>query len=142
MKRGVLALDYGAKKTGFASADPMRVAVAPLEVLRTEGDDELLFARVGELLAERDVEVLLVGMPGGTKGRAGGRVEATQRFVERLRARFPDQRVVTHDETLTTKEAEARIREAGHDARRSRALRDSWSAWVLLEDWIESGEPG
>ena len=45
------------------------------------------------------------------------------------------------DERLTTKEAESRLVEAGHTGARRKAAKDAWSAAVLLEDWVRSGEP-
>jgi hypothetical protein len=33
------------------------------------------------------------------------------------------------------------LRESGHHGSERKARRDSWSALVLLRDWIDSGEP-
>ena len=75
-------------------------------------------------------------------GEAGERAEAVQAFVRRLRERFPELEVRWYDERLTTKEAESRLREQGVGRRKIAAQKDSWSALVLLEDWVLSGEPG
>ena len=136
-----LAIDHGSKRTGFAVADPLRVAVQPLEVWHGPGDGEELLERIAALLAERTVSTLVVGRPPDRDGVPGPRGEAAQALVRRLRVRFPDVSVVLHDEHLTTKEAEDLLREAEHHGRERRARRDSWSAWVLLRDWIASGEP-
>lgn len=137
----VLAIDHGSKRTGFAIADPLRIAVEPLEVWHGPGDGEELLARVAELLEDRTVTTFLVGHPLGTAG-AGPRATAAGALARRLRARFPDVAVVLHDERLTTKEAEDLLREAGFHGRARRERRDSWSALVLLRDWIACGEPG
>lgn len=137
----VLAIDLGARKTGFAVADATRVAVQPLETVRLpEGSDELL-AHVAGLLEERDVDVLLVGLPLSDYGEEPPRARASRAFAERLRARFPACDVRLHDEHLTTREAEALLREAGYRGKEARERRDAWSALVLLRDWIASGEP-
>jgi putative Holliday junction resolvase len=137
----VLALDYGEKKCGFAITDPLRIARAPLPGLRFEGREETLFGHLERLLAERTVSTLLVGLPLEQDGRESPRSQAVRSFLERLRARFPGLEICTWDERLTTKEAEARLREAGRTGPSARAERDSWSALVLLEDWLGSGEP-
>jgi putative Holliday junction resolvase len=138
----VLAIDHGSKRTGFAIADPTRIVVQPLDVAHVDGDSDELLDVVGGLLAERDVAVLLVGMPLGPRsGQGSERARATTRLCERLAERFPDVAVVVRDEHLTTKEAEARLKDAGFHGKDRRARRDSWSAWVLLADWIEAGEP-
>ena len=139
---GVLAIDYGDKKCGFASTDALRILSAPLGVLRHEGREEELLRHVAGLLAERDVSTLVVGLPLNLDGSAGGRATLARAFVTRLRQRFPALEIVEWDERLTTKEAESRLRELGHKGRAIRAERDSWSALVLLEDWLRSQGPG
>ncbi|NOT29030.1 MAG: Holliday junction resolvase RuvX [Planctomycetes bacterium] len=137
---GVLAIDYGDKKCGFASTDALRIAREPLGVLRHEGRVELLLEHLERLLAERDVATLLVGLPLHMDGRPGARAAVVAGFVARLRARFPALDVQEWDERLTSKEAEARLRALGRKGREIRAERDSWSALVLLDDWLRSHE--
>lgn len=140
-RRGVLAIDHGTTRTGFAAADPLRIAVAPIDPWRGAGDSQALLEHVAELLRERDVDTFLVGFPFNMDGSIGPRAREVQAFMERLRARFPDVRVVAQDERLSTKAAEDLLREAGHDWRARKELRDSWSALVVLRDWIAAGEP-
>ncbi len=134
----VLALDYGDKKCGFASTDALRIAREPLGMLRHEGREEAVFAHLERLLAERTVTTLLVGLPLHMDGRPGVRAAVVAAFVGRLRARFPALEVQEWDERLTSKEAEERLRALGCKGREIRAQRDSWSALVLLDDWLRS----
>ena len=138
---GVLAIDVGTKKTGFAVADALRISAQPLAGVRAGEEDPALLDHVALLLSERDVEVFLVGMPCNMDGTEGARATAVRAFAARLRARFPDVQLVTWDERLTTKAAEELLREAGYDGRAAKERKDSWSALVLLRDWMESGEP-
>jgi len=135
---GVLAIDYGDKKCGFASADALRIACEPLGVMRHDGDDEALLSHIEGLLAERSVSALVVGLPLHMDGRPGKRVDVVRAFVARLRARFPGLAVHEWDERLTTKEAESRLRDSGRRGKGIKAERDAWSALVLLEDWLAS----
>lgn len=142
MKGGVLAIDHGTKRTGFAVVDPLRIAAHALDTWRGPGGEAELFTFVQQLLDERDVRIFLVGMPLNMDGSEGPRAADVRGFVTRLAARFPRVKVVTWDERLTTKAAEELLRESGHHGKDARAKRDSWSALVLLRDWMESGEPG
>ena len=135
---GTLALDHGDKRTGFAYADALGITATPLETFRGPGDSADLIERVAELCAERDVERLLVGLPLHADGSESPRCAVVRAFAERLRARFPALDLVLIDEHLSSKAAEDLLREAGVRARESRALRDSWSALVLLRDWLAS----
>lgn len=139
-RRGALAVDHGTKRTGFAAADATRIIVTPLETVKG-GDAEALdeIARIGE---DRDVATLVVGYPLHMDGRRGDRVAEVDAFIDKVRERFPDLAIVRQDERLTTREAEERLREAGYHGPERKARRDSWSAMVLLEDWIRAGEPG
>jgi putative Holliday junction resolvase len=137
---GVLAIDPGTRKTGFAIADRLRIALHALPSYR--GDDgEGLLRHVAELLDERDVSVLLVGLPLSMDGTEGESARHALGLAGRLRERFDKREILTYDERLTTKEAESRLRELGYRGRAIAQRRDSWSALVLLEDWVRSGEP-
>lgn len=136
---GVLAIDPGTRKCGYAVADRLRIALHALPGRR--GDDGDQVEHVARLLDEREVSVLLVGIALQPDGTHGARAQDTESLVGRLRQRFPELEVVTYDERLTTREAESRLRELGHRGARLKELRDSWSALVLLEDWVRSGEP-
>ena len=138
---GVLAIDHGTRKTGFAVADALRITLHPLETRRLPGDGDELLEHVRHLVDERDVSVLLVGLPRTEAGGETGQSSLVRRFGARLEESFPGLEVVLYDERLTTKEAESRLREAGLTGRKAAGRRDSWSALVLLEDWIRSGEP-
>lgn len=135
---GVLAIDYGQRKCGFASTDALRIAREPGGVVRHEGRDEVLLEHIARLLAERNVTTIVVGLPTRTDGRAGPQAVRVRAFVARLRERFPGLAIAELDERLTTKEAEARLRALGRSLREIRAERDAWSALVLLEDWLST----
>ena len=135
---GVIAIDLGTRRTGFAVCDRERILAQPLEVVELGADADELLEHLAGLLDERDVATLVVGLPLVGEGRETERAAASRAFAERLAERFPELEVVLHDERLTTREAEDLLREAGHHGRARKARRDSWSAWVLLEDWLRS----
>lgn len=137
----VIAIDHGTARTGFAVADALRLAIEPLEVFHGKGDGEPLVEHIVRLVAERTVAALLVGLPLHADGSEGGRAKDVRAFCARLAARLPGTRILYWDEHLTTKEAESRLVEAGHTGAQRKARKDSWSALVLLEDWMRAGEP-
>jgi putative Holliday junction resolvase len=138
---GVLAIDHGTQRTGFAAVDPLRIAAVPLDAFVGAGDGPELLAHVARLLDERSVGVLLVGLPRNADGTEGVRAAEVRTFATRLAARFPARAVLFHDEHLTTKAAEELMREAGIRRADRKLRRDSLSALVLLRDWLDSGEP-
>lgn len=134
--QSLLGIDHGTKRTGFAVADPLRITCAPLETYA--GPPAGLLDHVAELLAERDVEAFVVGLPLNMDGTEGPRCAEVRAFAATLAARFPDVRVTFQDERLTTKAAEELLRETGRGRRGPD--RDGLAAVVLLRDWIDGGE--
>lgn len=141
-RTAVLAIDHGEKKCGFAVADPLRIAVHALEPCRAPGDSPAFVEHLRGLLAERDVSTLVVGLPLNMDGSEGPRSARVRAFARELGRRFPELEVVLHDERLSTVEADELLQEAGHFGRHRKERRDSWSALVILRDWIAAGEPG
>ncbi len=138
---GVLAVDHGTKRTGFAAVDALRIAAVPLEAFHGPGNGPEILAHIAKMLDERTVGVVLVGLPRHADGSEGVRAAEVRAFATRVAARFPKVAVVLHDEHLTTKAAEELLRDAGTRRSDWKGRRDSLSALVLLRDWLESGEP-
>ena len=141
VRGSALAIDHGTKRTGFAVADPLRISLNALEPWHGPGDAPGLLEHVAGLLEERTVGCFLVGLPLNMDGSAGPRAAEVRAFAARLAQRFPGVALCFVDERLSTKEAEELLRENGLRGEKARALRDSFSALVLLRDWIRAGEP-
>jgi putative Holliday junction resolvase len=137
----VIAIDHGTKRTGFAVADPLRITIQPIGNFEGPGSGRELIDHIASLVGERDVAVFLVGLPQHADGSLGARALEVGAFIERLRARFSSIEVIPYDEHLSTKAAEDLLREAGFHGQHRKARRDSWSALVILRDWIAAGEP-
>jgi putative Holliday junction resolvase len=130
-RRRILAVDYGARRTGLAATDPTGTIVVPLPALHLSDPNACADAVVA-LAAERASDTIVVGLPLAADGGIGERARHTLAFVELLRARTPRE-VVTVDESGTTDEAHARLKAGGLRAARRRLLADSVAAIVILE---------
>lgn len=137
----VLAIDFGTRRCGFAVADGLRLSLQPLAVLEAPGDSPACFAHLAGLLAEREVDTLLVGLPRHMDGREAELAPRVRAWIATVQQRHPRVRCLAVDERLSSKEAEELLREEGLRGPKARALRDSYSALVLLRDWIAAGEP-
>jgi putative holliday junction resolvase len=96
----VLALDYGAARTGVAISDPTGTLARPLRVVRRAATDEGLKELV-ELVRSEAVERVVVGLPLTLRGERGEQAEETERFAEALEAAL-DVPVERYDERFTT----------------------------------------
>lgn len=139
MKRSALAIDHGERRCGFAVVDPLRLSVTPLAAWTDAANGPKLLDHVARLLEERDVDTFVIGLPRNMDGSEGPRAAEVRAFAQRLGERFPRVRATFVDERLTTKAAEDLLRDAGIPPRQRKAHKDSFSALVLLREWVESG---
>jgi putative Holliday junction resolvase len=122
----VLALDYGAARTGVAVSDATGTIARPLGVVeRAAGKHGL--AEVRDLVLEHEADRVVVGMPVTLRGEHGAQALETDAFVEALRG-VVSVPVETYDERFTTALA---AREGGASAEDARA------AAHLLQSYLE-----
>ena len=123
----VLALDYGAARTGVAVSDPTGTLARPLCVVQ-RASSEAGLARLAELVRDEQAERVVVGLPLTLRGERGAQVGETERFLDALREVL-DVPVDTFDERFTTALA-ASGGEAPEDARAAAHLLSSYLAWA------------
>src|SRR5262244_2120965 len=100
----VLAIDLGSKNIGTAISDGLGLTVRPVETIRRSTRQRDL-ARLKFLVEDLEAETVVVGLPLRMDGSTGDAATAAMQFAERLRALLGVE-VVTHDERLTSYEAE------------------------------------
>ncbi len=122
----VLALDYGAARTGVAVSDATGTLARPVGVVERAGQEAGL-ERISALVADHEAERVVVGLPLTLRGERGQQARETERFAERLRAHL-DVPVETFDERFTTALA-------GQTA--SAAPEDALAAAHLLQGWLD-----
>jgi putative Holliday junction resolvase len=123
----VLALDHGSARCGCALSDPTGTLATPIEpVLRPETKAGIKQLR--ELVAQREVDLVIVGLPLSLSGGDSDQTRAARAFADKLRSALgPKIPVELYDERFTTTIA------ASSEGRESE---DSRAAAVLLDDWL------
>lgn len=124
----VLALDYGAARTGVAVSDASGTIARPVGVVEHAATDA---GRewIRRLVAEHGAELVVVGLPLTLRGERGRQASETEAFVDALAASL-DVPVETYDERFTTSLAAASGGTAPEDARAAAHLLDSYLAWT------------
>jgi putative Holliday junction resolvase len=122
----VLALDYGSARCGCALSDPTGTLATPIDPIERPATRRG-FARVTELVRDRGVERVVVGLPLGLSGADTDQTREARAFAERLAGAVAVP-VEMYDERFTTA-----IAARATDARTSE---DSRAAAVLLDDWL------
>lgn len=124
----ILALDYGAARTGVAVSDPTGTIARPLCVVERAGTADGL-QRLAALIGEQAPERVVVGMPLTLRGDRGQQARETEQFVEAL-AEVTTVPLVTFDERFTTDLAEQASADAPEDARAAAHLLSGYLTWA------------
>jgi putative pre-16S rRNA nuclease len=123
----VMALDFGAARTGVAVSDPTGVVARPVGVVeRAAGETGL--AEIARLAREQGVDEIVVGHPLTLRGDRGEQARAAERFAKALRAAV-DVPVKLFDERFTTDLAEQDPSATPEDARAAAHLLSSYLEW-------------
>jgi putative holliday junction resolvase len=130
----VLALDHGMARIGCAISDPSGTLATPLPVIEPPEPRS-----VAELVANYEVERVVVGLPLHLSGEEGSQVELVRTFCGELEAVL-DVPVETYDERLTTRMAEASRREGATAAPDSLAAAHLLQAYLAGRAAIEGSE--
>jgi putative Holliday junction resolvase len=126
----LIGVDLGGKRIGIAVSDSGVVAT-PHSVLRNEGD---VVAKLERIAAELGAETFVVGLPRRT--HASRSEEKYRAFADELRQRTCKE-VVLWDETLSTVEAAARLRDSGRSRLEARKEIDMHAAAVILQSYLD-----
>ena len=129
----ILALDLGRARIGVAISDELQLLAHPLETIQA---DEQATPRLTQLIREKKIDHVVVGIPRQMNGKIGVAATEALRFVEKLRTILPCP-VVTWDERLTTVAAHRALRDAGKKTRDTRAYVDQVAAQMILQGYLD-----
>ncbi len=130
----LLAVDYGAKRIGLALGDSEGGIVVPFKVIQN-GKNTL--EEIKNLVREKRIDRIIVGLPLTMRGKEGQRAKEVRGFVEKLKEHISNVDVVLFDERFSTQEALRRLET--YSPAKAKRLKDMYSAAVILEDYLQSG---
>ncbi len=130
-----LGLDIGRKRIGIAGCDRLGLLATGLMTLERRSFDQDV-ALLKQLTAERQVEVLVVGLPYTLDGEIGSQAKQVQRLAKRLSTalNLPIEYV---DERLTSVEAEEMMIAARQSPSQNKAAVDRKAAALILQQWLD-----
>ena len=135
-KISALGLDVGSKRIGVAGCDGLGLMATGLTTIeRTSFDRDVQQLR--EWVEQREVQLLVVGLPYATDGTLGLQARQIQKFAKRLAKalQLPAEYV---DERLTSVEAEELIKAENRLLSRNKGLIDRKAAAIILQQWLDN----
>ena len=130
----VLGIDHGDVRIGVALSDPTAFLASSLCVLDSTNAG---LERIVALIAEHQVEKIVVGLPRNMNGSYGSATEKVRVFIGKLKART-DVPVVEWDERLSTVSAHNALREAGLNGKRRKGVVDKVAAQIILQNYLDA----
>ena len=129
----LLGIDLGRARIGLAISDELLLLAHPLE---TVAANEQSLGRVAEIVREKKIGQVIVGIPRQMNGEIGPAAKEALRFVEKLRSLLSCE-VITWDERWTTVAANRALREAGKKTRQTRHYVDQVAAQMILQGYLD-----
>ncbi len=134
----LMGLDYGSKSVGVALSDELLMTAQPFETIWRESETKLrkTLARIEEIVKEKNVEKIALGLPLMEDGSEGERVKLTKEFKEKLESRLPDTEVIFIDERYTTLISEHELDEMNVKKSEQKTYIDQLAACYILEEYM------
>lgn len=128
----ILGIDYGTKRIGLALSDELGYTAQPLPFVEADK-----FQQIAEIVKQRDVTKIVVGLPRNMDGTYGASADAARQLIEKLKplVTIP---IVTWDERLTTSQANRVMTETNTSRAKRKEKVDSMAAQLLLQSYMEA----
>ena len=132
----IMGLDYGSRTVGVAVSDPLGITAQAVETICRKDENKLrkTCARIEELVAEYEVEKIVLGLPNND---IGDRAEKSMQFGEMI-GRRTGLEVVMWDERLTTVSAERTLIENKVRREDRKKYIDQIAAVFILQGYLDS----
>jgi putative Holliday junction resolvase len=133
--RALIGLDLGEKTIGVAVTDSFLSVATPLETVRRKkfGIDA---ARLQEIIADRKIGGLILGLPRNMDGSEGPRCQSTRAFARNF-DRLGNLPIGFWDERLSTVAAEKALLEADTTRKRRAEVIDHVAAGYILQGVLD-----
>ena len=133
----VLGIDHGDSRTGLAVSDLMGWTAQGIETVHHKGNINFLLNRIKEIIAEYNVNKIVIGYPRNLNGSIGPRAEKTEEFIKILIDKFALD-VIKWDEWLSTVSAHRDMIDMNIKGRKKKDLVDTIAAVHILQNYLDS----
>jgi len=131
----ILSIDYGKKKCGLATTDPLQIIVTGLDTVPTAE----LWDYLVQYMTDELVEAIILGKPSHADGTDTYLVKDIEAFAQKVNAKYSDVKIDYQDESFTSLQAKQIIFESGakKKKRRDKNLIDKVSAVLILQKYLK-----
>ena len=131
----ILAVDYGDSRTGLATCDPTEFLTTPITPQITVKARNKVASQICAVAADIHAELIVIGLPLNMDGTEGERAAKSRKLAKTVEL-WSGLPVRMWDERQTTCAAADLLDESGTFGSRRKAILDSVSATVILDDYL------
>jgi UPF0755 protein len=128
----LIGLDVGTKRIGVAKADSTTKIAVPDGFVNVNGQE---FAEIARIARMYSTSTFVVGLPRNNSGEETKQSAYARNFARQLAMSIPNTRIYFEDESLTSVEAERRLKERKKKFEKGEI--DSEAASIILQDFLE-----
>ncbi|NQS99454.1 MAG: Holliday junction resolvase RuvX [Candidatus Omnitrophica bacterium] len=132
----ILGLDFGEKNIGVALSDELGWTAQGLDNLSHKSKQENITA-IAELVKERQVTEIVVGMPKKLDGSLGKKAQQVISFVEDLKKQV-NLPIKVWDERFSSVQAERAMLEADLSRKKRKSRIDRLAAQLILQNYLDA----
>ncbi|MFN3531818.1 MAG: Holliday junction resolvase RuvX [Candidatus Brocadia sp.] len=131
----ILGIDYGEKRIGMAISDPLGITAQGLPTIEYTNIHEVL-QRISNIIREKEVEMIVVGLPKHLNNSLGEKAQAAMEFVELLQKHMSIP-ITMIDERLSTVRAHKSMLEGNLSRKKRRERVDMVAAQLILQNHLD-----
>jgi putative Holliday junction resolvase len=137
----ILAIDFGTKITGLARfCEGRDMSPYPYDSLKYVNDDRLI-SEILNIVKESSTEIAVLGVPKLLDGTETSMSKKIRDFGQKLEDKLGSIPLYFQDESLSTFEAEERMRESPrYNFKVDKKQIDALAASIILEDFLSSAQ--
>ncbi len=128
----VIGLDVGTKRIGVAKADSNVKIAVPHTTLEVNGTEFEQIAHIAKIYSAGHI---VIGLPRNSKGEETAQSTYSREFAIKLKTLLPDTKIYLQDESLTSVEAENRLKSRQKQYQKGDI--DAEAATIILQDFLE-----
>ena len=130
----IVGLDVGTRRIGVATADTnVRIAVPKTTVVVNNGFE---FGEIARIARMNNTDWFVLGLPRSNEGKETAQSDYVRKFARSLKKAIPNAKIRFQDESLTSVEAERRLRSRKKGFKKEEI--DAEAASIILQDFIET----
>ena len=129
----IISLDVGEKRIGVARADSKTRIAIPDGFINVDGSEWQKIARIARL---NNTNFFVLGLPRSNEGNETAQSMYVRQFAKTLVEKIPEIKIRFQDESLTSVEAEERLKSRKRSYEKGEI--DAEAASIILQDFLES----